>query len=123
MASGGHNRKTAKELAASATERSDRLLASDNPGRDQLTYLLDAWEVVAKTAVAELTSEMSVTIVNAGDQVQKHPGVTVLEAASKRIEALVVLLDRFDEPDGSPGVGSAPEPLRVWKPGVVDGGK
>ena len=43
-------------------------------------------------AVEELESETSVTIVNAGDQVQKHPGVTVLEAASKRIEALVVPL-------------------------------
>lgn len=97
MASGGHNRKTAKELAAAASEREALLLSADNPARVHLDYLMTAWVRVAETAVSELESEQVVTIVNAGDQAQKHPGVTVLETASKRIEALVVLCDRFAE--------------------------
>ena len=120
MPSGGHNRKTSKELQLAATERSDRLLASDAPGRGDLMGLLHAWREVALVAVEELKSEQTVTIVNAGDQVQKHPGVTVLEAASKRIEALVVLLGRFEDDAPVEGVDDLPDdaPPR-WTPEVV----
>ena len=73
--------------------------------------MLTAWVEVANTAVAEIKSETTVCIVNAGDQVQKHPAVTVLEAASKRIEALVVMTDRFVDPDPTGNGGTdAPEP-------------
>lgn len=113
MASGGHNRKTAKELAASATDREDRLLSADNPGRDHLVGLLTAWVDVANVALAELKSEGTVSIVNAGDQVQKHPAVTVLESASKRIETLVVMTDRF-APPSEPELGpDEPPRMRV----------
>jgi hypothetical protein len=106
-------------LAASATAREDRLLSADSPGREHLAGLLDAWLMVARVAVAELESETSVTIVNAGDQVQKHPGVTVLEAASKRVEALVVLLDRFAVGgDGGLGAGVDDAPPPAFR--VVD---
>jgi hypothetical protein len=117
VASGGHNRKTARELAQAATVREERLLKGSNPGREHLTYLLDAWARVARTAVAEIEAETTVTIVNAGDQVQKHPGVTVLEAASKRIEALVVMVDRFDDTtNGAGGELVSIAPPRVWNP-------
>jgi hypothetical protein len=101
MASGGHNRKSVSELAASATEREDRLLNADNPGRAHLAELLDDWLFVAAAAVTVIKRKRKggVTINNAGDQMQKHPAVTVLETASKRIEALVVLVDRFVDPD------------------------
>ena len=118
MASGGHNRKTAAELAASLTDRGDRLIGHDAEGRVHLVELMDAWVRVARTAVSEIESETSVTIVNAGDQVQKHPGVTVLEAASKRIEALVVLLDRFADADDVADDLDNELPDR-WKPGVA----
>jgi hypothetical protein len=77
-----------------------------------------AWVRVAEVAVEELESEAVVTIVNAGDQAQKHPAVTVLEAASKRIESLVVLVDRFADAVDVVDVVEDDLPER-WKPGAA----
>ena len=88
--------KTAKEKAAAATEREDRALV-DSGNRKHLEDLLGAWVAVANQALEELAGEGRVSVVNAGDQLQKHPAVTVLEAASKRVEALCVLVERFDD--------------------------
>jgi hypothetical protein len=121
MASGGHNRKTSKELAAAATARGDRVMKAPTAGRGELEALLESWLEIAGIALQELRAETSVTIVNAGDQVQKHPGVTVFESASKRIESLVVLLGRVGDESGAGD--DVPEPPRVWKPKAVDGGK
>lgn len=120
MASGGHNRKTAKELAAAATEREDRILNANNPGRGHIESLLDRWAEVADMAIAEIKSETSVSIVNAGDQVQKHPAVTVLEAASKRIESLVVMVDRFGSEGSDEKPGDLPDDAPpAWGPRAV----
>lgn len=120
MASGGHNRKSVAELAASATDREDRLLRADNPGRQHLTELLDNWLEVAEAAVTIIKRKRrgGVTINNAGDQMQKHPAVTVLETASKRIEALVVLVDRFVDPDDDDDDDDDDLPPR-WRPQAV----
>lgn len=101
MPRGGHNKKSVSELAASATEREDRLLSADNPGREHLTNLLNDWALVAHEAskVIRRKRRGGVTINNAGDQMQRHPAVNVLEIASKRIEALVVLYERFADPE------------------------
>jgi hypothetical protein len=111
-------RKTASELAMQATVREDRLLSADASGREHLDALLAAWVRVAGVAIEELESERTVSIVNAGDQVQKHPAVTVLEAASKRVEALVVLCDRFAVPADPAGELEDDLPER-WKPGAA----
>lgn len=120
MASGGHNRKSLTELSASATDREDRLLSADNPGREHLAELLDNWVEVAHQAVAVIKRKRKggVTINNAGDQMQKHPAVTVLETASKRIEALVVLVDRFVDHDDDDDDDDDDLPAR-WKPKAV----
>ena len=118
VASGGQNRRTAAELAAAASREEARLLSADASGREHLDALLAAWVRVAGVAIEELESERTVSIVNAGDQVQKHPAVTVLEAASKRVEALVVLCDRFAVPVDPAGELEDDVPER-WKPGAA----
>lgn len=112
MAGHHKNRKSAAAKAATNTAREDRALQGDSVARDDLVWLRNAWVDVAELAVAEVKSEGQVSIVNAGDQVQKHPAVTVLEAASKRLETIVVLLSDFpvddeeveDLPDDAPAV-------------------
>lgn len=110
-------KKTAKELAAQASREEQVLLSSTN--RQKIESLLTAWVDVANVALSEIKSETTVSIVNAGDQLQKHPAVTVLEAASKRIEALVVLVERVAddaEGDGDDLPDDAPE---AWGPRAV----
>jgi hypothetical protein len=118
MPRGGHNRKTARELADAATSRSDRLLA-DVSSREHLRALLHEWVSVAQLAVQEISSETSVTVVNAGDQLQRHPAVTVLETASKRIEALVVLAERFEDDESGGADDSMPPEPPKFTPRVV----
>jgi phage terminase small subunit len=113
MASGGHNKKRASQKAMQGTLDATKLL-QDSASRERIGYLLDEWMKVARIAVEELQSETSVTIVNAGDQVQKHPAVTVLEAASKQLQSLTMLAEQFVEPeDDAGGFDGKPELYRA----------
>ena len=114
-------RLTSAELKAQATDTSERMLGrGDGVGREHLAQLLDDWVDVAQAAVAEIEGAGAVTILNAGEQTQKHPAVTVLEAASKRVEALVVLLDRFGEAGVDDGGGEDAPPRTYEPPRVVE---
>lgn len=112
MASGSGNRKSRRERELSGTNRADRDRLLSGEYSDRICALLDAWVGIAQSACVEIDEAGAVTILNAGEQLQKHPAVTVLETASKRVEALVLLADQFDEsgaqgvlpdlPDGAP---------------------
>lgn len=112
MASGGHNKKSVSERDASGTLRADRDKSLSGEYAEHIASLLTAWVGVVESACVEIDEAGAVTILNAGEQLQKHPAVTVLETASKRVEALVVLAGQFDEsgakgdlpdlPDGAP---------------------
>lgn len=112
MASGSGNRKSRREKSLSGTDRADRDKPISGEYADHIASLLSAWVGVVESACVEIDEAGAVTILNAGEQLQKHPAVTVLETASKRVEALVVLAGQFDEsgakgvlpdlPDGAP---------------------
>lgn len=111
--------KTAKEKAAAGTLRADRLL-TDESSRKSLQDLLAAWLLIANQALDELAGDGRVSVVNAGDQLQKHPAVTVYETASKRAEKIILLLERFDDAGESDPAEELPQgaPAR-FKPRAV----
>jgi hypothetical protein len=120
MARGGNRRVPNSQKALQGTLKDVAQLSSDE-SRERIAYLADRWAEVARLAVEEIASETSVTIVNAGDQVQPHPAVKVLESASKELRALVVLADSFSVPGA--GVGVLPEGAPpAWTPKAVEGG-
>lgn len=120
MPSGGHNRKRPKEMALDARRRADRMW-TEGASREALLELLDEFVEISRMAYAEVASEQATTIVNSGDQVQKHPAVSVLEICSKQIQSLVIQVERFAEVGGESSASDGPPP--AWTPKAVKGGK
>ena len=79
---------------------------------EHIASLLTAWVGVVESACVEIDEAGAVTILNAGEQLQKHPAVTVWKRRRSVLRRWLVLAGQFDEsgakgdlpdlPDGAP---------------------
>ena len=89
---GGNNRKPRRELELVETVQASRMPVADQATEARLRWLIDVWQSVANLSVKSLDGNVAVE--SAGQWV-RHPAVNTLESASKRIEALTILADRY----------------------------